>query len=364
MPTYYRYPEDPTGVNPDNLISGEVKTLSDRPLRIAVPEYAPFFTASLVVYDDLTQRPLIRNVDYRIPTISQEATLRYGLEVADVILIENTAVSPRVRYSYQAVGGDTQNNMTNLSQIFEAFVNDNRAIDWETGVYGKPTVFTPPPHGHYLSDVFGFEPLTFELERIAQAILLGNTPAYELLFKAIKAKTVTEAEIDQGAPVDKFLTLERLLYALDKFNFNAMTLTPEKDLVWNGKSLWFDLVANNASESTTYYWTIEHVGTTAADFTTSSGVVSMVNGKAQFMVQSVRDALAESEELFRVFVRKNSPTGHVLVKSRLLKMTRHDVFRRDHILEGMRTCCASSPRMKRTARTLAVNHGTWHAKFS
>ena len=93
MPTYYRYPEDLTGVNPDNLVVGEVVVLNDRPIRVAVPKYAPFFTKSLVVVDELTQRVLIKGADYTVPIINQEASLRTGEEIADAVLIENKDVS-------------------------------------------------------------------------------------------------------------------------------------------------------------------------------------------------------------------------------------------------------------------------------
>ena len=99
MPVYHRYPEDLTGVNPDNLVVGEVIVLNDRPIRVGVPKYAPFFSKSLVIIDELTQRTLIKGVDYRIPIISQEATLRVGEEIADAFLIENKDVSPNIRAS-------------------------------------------------------------------------------------------------------------------------------------------------------------------------------------------------------------------------------------------------------------------------
>ena len=124
MSAYYRYPEDPTGVNPDNLVSGEIHQLSNRPIRVAVPKYAPFFTDSLIVYDGLTQQPLVRGQDYKIPTISREATLRFGKEIADAILIENSNVSDEIRITYQVLGGVHQNNIDNIVNIYEQFVND------------------------------------------------------------------------------------------------------------------------------------------------------------------------------------------------------------------------------------------------
>lgn len=361
---YYRYPEDPTGSNPDNLVSGEIYQLSERPIRVAAPRYAPFFTESLIVYDDLSQQPLIRGQDYRIPMICREATLRFGKEIADAILIENPNVSNKIRITYQVLGGIHQNNIDNVVNIYEQFINDQRSVDWVTGIYGKPSEYPPSPHAHWLSDLFGFEPVTFQLERIAQAIQLGNTPAFEIMFEAMRNNIVSEEEIDRGLAVDKYLTLKQLIYAMDKFNFNSMSVKPNIRNVWNGGDLWFDLEANKIDDDVTYYWTIEHIGTSPEDFHSTSGLVHMVEGVGQFMVQTVRDRHAENNEEFRVLIRKQGVDGHILAKSRIITLARHDPFYQDRILEALRICCINSPRIKRTAKTHAVNRGQWRAPFN
>ena len=361
---YYRYPEDPTGSNPDNLVSGEVYQLNDRPVRVAVPKYAPFFTDSLIVYDGLTQQPLVRGQDYKIPTISREATLRFGKEIADAILIENSNVSSEIRITYQVLGGVHQNNIDNIVSIYEQFVNDQRSVDWISGVYGKPSEYPPSQHAHWLSDLFGFEPVTFQLERIAQAIQLGNSPAFEVMLEAMRNNIASNAEIDQGLPVDKYLTLKQLIYSMDKFNFNSMTVKPSVRDLWNGGDLWFDLEANNIEDAVTYYWTIEHISTSPKDFHSTSGLIQMVEGSGRFMVQTVRDRHAEDEEQFRVLIRKQGLEGHILAKSRIITLARHDPFYQDRILEALRICCINSPRIKRTAKTHAVNRGQWRAPFN
>ena len=47
-----RYPLDPTGVNPNNHITGEVRSLSAAQVRSVVPLYGPVFAESLVVHDN------------------------------------------------------------------------------------------------------------------------------------------------------------------------------------------------------------------------------------------------------------------------------------------------------------------------
>lgn len=364
MSTYHRYPEDPTGVNPDNLVSNELHNLNDRPVRVVVPKYAPFFSSSLVVFDNLMQRRLDLNVDYRVPVLLQEATLRYGREVGDAILIENSAVSAQVRISYQCVGGLIQNNITNIVDMYEAFINDTRRVNWVSGILGKPSEFPPGPHGHFLSDVFGFEPLAFQMERIAQAIELGNSPAFDAILQAMHDSIVSEAEIDMGAPVDKYITLDRLMYAMDKFNFNTTTLTPNGATMVNGASLWIEVAATNVPDRVMYYWTIEHEGTTTDDFVLNSGQVALLNGKGRFLVQAVRGARSEEDEMFRLVLRKHSVTGAPLLTSHEMTLQKHNSYYEDHILEAVRIEDLNSPRLTITAKTHAAHAGEWNAPFN
>jgi len=362
--TYSRYSEDPTGANPDNLVSPELHSLTNRKIRVIIPKYAPFFTKDLALYDNLTQRRLVAGTDYRIPVISREATLRYGLEVADAILIENTDVASQVRIGYQCVGGDIQNNIDNIVNIYESFLNDNRSVDWVTGLLGKPTEYPPSEHAHYLSEVFGFEPIVFELERIAQAITLGNAPAFEGILQAMKEQIVTEADIDSGKAVAKYMTLERMIYALDKFNFNTMTMTPNEVSLANGKSQWFEVAATNVADKVSYFWTIKHEGTMPADFAANSGNVSLVNGKGSFMIQVVKSQASENDETFRLELRKGGVLGHVLMTTPAMTLKGHSSYYDDRILEAVRIEDINSPRLRLTAKTHAAHKGAWNADFN
>jgi len=364
MTTLHRYALDPSGMNPNNFISGEVHLLSARAIRVAVPKYAPFFSDSVVVYDGVSMRRLDRNVDYRIPTISQELTLRYGQEIAESILIENQDISNSVRISYQALGGDHQNNIDNIVQIYEAWVNDNRSVDWNSGVFGKPNTFPPGPHPHYLADVFGFEPITFELERIAQAIGMANAQGYELLYQGLKNHTVTEDDVANGIVSDKYVSFERLLQALQCYNFNSIKLTPERQTIFNGKSFWVKVEASNAPLSEIYHWSVEHIGTESADFVVGSGIVTLTNGVGEFMVQAASTSQSEKDELFRLVLKRRNQDGVILMRSFPLTLVQHRSARRNRIIEGLIYPNTRSPRTRQSARVLAANRGLWHHTFS
>lgn len=181
-----RYPLDLTGVNPDNFVSGEIKTLAVRPVRAVVPSYGPFFNDdTLVVFDNTTGVQLIKNTDYKVTGLLQEATFKTGKEICEVILILNTNVSSQVRINYQSLGGLYQSNSTNLRNLWDTILQDTRPVDWES-IFDKPFEFPPSLHSHLLSDLYGFEPLVAAIERLRTALILGDVPAFELVLDQVR----------------------------------------------------------------------------------------------------------------------------------------------------------------------------------
>lgn len=361
MPTYIRYAEDFTGTNPDNLVSLEPHSLNNHPLRVAVTDHGPFFTESIAIYDAANNSPLTKGVDYTFPTISQELSLRTGKEIADAVLIRNQAVSSQIMITYQCVGGDFQNNVSNVVNMFEAFLNDNRLVDWVDGVKGKPGQFPPSPHPAWLADIYGFEPLVFELERIKQALELGNSAFFDALADWMMANIATEQEIDMGLPLKKFMSLERHLYALDKFNYNTITITPKVTTIRNGGSRWFTVKATNVPDNITYYWSIEHIDTDNDDFQALTGMVQLINGEGQFMIQAKRQLEPEDNETFRIFIRKNGPMGFKMAQTGILTLRNHDGSSSDKLIDAYTQCCLPRPGKRLTAKTNSVWRAYRHA---
>ncbi len=356
---YHRYALDPTGVNPDNLVAGEAHVLSDRPQRFLIPKHGPFFSDSVILYDADTGQRLVKRSDlteghYVIPLISQEATLKFGLEVADGILITDPLIARNVLVTYQSVGGNFQNNIANVANIFEAFLNDNRAIDWITGVYGKPNYYPPGPHPTHLIDIFGFESLTFVMERIYQAILLGQVPAYEMIFDALKNHRATKEDVDAGRVNDKLVPLDVLQYATQRYNYNQISLLPMEGRLKNGKSLWFDVYCTNAPSVDQLYWKIHHLTTSPDDFVLASGSVQLIKGHGRFMIQSILDRRSEGPERFQVHLCRGGPDRYTVLESYDFTIGEHTSFYQDRILEACRIPCINSPRVKRTPKIVGV----------
>ena len=353
-----RFALDETGTNPDNLVSGEVVQLTDRRYRCAVPRHAPFYVASLRVYDGVTLQPLTAS-QYSIPMISQEATLRMGQAVADSFIIEDETVASTVKITYQALGGLYQNNIANVVSIFETFLNDNRAIDWVTGVYGKPNEYPPTEHPHAVADLFGFEALTFVLEQIRQAILLGNTPAYEMIFEALSKNTVTLQEVADGETNKKLVPLDVLQLSNRLYNHNSFRLTPMVGSMKQDNVLPIRVEASwPQGEVDTIYWKIDHIDTSPLDFMINSGSLQLLRGVGTFNLQSMDMPDVADNRRFQINFNRGGVNKLELFRSFEILLKKNNEFS-VKILDAMITCCLNSPRLGKTPTVYSANRGVW-----
>ena len=353
-----RFALDETGTNPDNLVSGEVVQLTDRRYRCAVPRHAPFYVASLRVYDGVTQQPLTAS-QYSIPMISQEATLRMGQAVADSFIIEDETVASTVKITYQALGGLYQNNIANVVSIFETFLNDNRAIDWVTGVYGKPNEYPPTEHPHAVADLFGFEALTFVLEQIRQAILLGNTPAYEMIFESVTKNTAKLQDVVDGDTNQKLVPLNVLQLSNKLYNHNTFKLTPMVGSIIQNNVLPIQIEASWPQGAVdTLYWKIEHIDTTPLDFVINSGSVQLLRGIGTFNLQSLDVPNVEEDRRFQLVFYRGGINKLELFRSFEILLKKNNEFS-VKILDAMITCCMNSPRLGKTPTVYSSNRGVW-----
>lgn len=325
----HRYPLDPTGVNPDNAVIGEEHSLTVGSMyRALAPKYGPYFTDSLVIFDKATNQRLVRNTHYSCVELLQEATLKYGKEINQLILITDQNVSNTVSVDYQSLGGNYIYDASAIVNMYETAMNDQRDVDW-ANVNNKPFEFTPTLHNHLLRDVYGWEYMVIALERIRNAIVLSDVPEFEALIEWVKQRvksSATLADIDAGLPVDKFMTYEGFLYALDKHNFNTYNLEPNKTTIQQGTSVSFVLTSTNVPTGSVFYWTLEHINTDDTKFGGTSGIVNITNNRATFSVPVAPiDRLhIVPEGQFRVVVRRNGINGPIQVKSQVLTLPAFD----------------------------------------
>jgi len=99
-----------------------------------------------------------------------------------------------------------------------------------------------------------------------------------------------------------------------------LTLSPQAVTVSEGNSLSIN-VSTSAANSTVFYWTINHITTSDADFSAVSGSFMVSSGAATFAVAAVTDLIDETSETFTVSVRSGSVSGTVLATTNTLTVT-------------------------------------------
>jgi len=272
---------DITGGNINNKIVDEPHTLSNRPVRSIAPKLGPFFAESLIVKDGATQ--LQRGIDYQIVELHQEATLRYGKEIASVILIINRNVSSNVKITYQALGGHYTYSSAAIANLYQSVINDNRPVDW-SNVLNKPTEFNPTIHRHLLDDIFGFEPIVDYLERIKRAITLGQTTVVLEIIESLLAKFKTD-ELRNNLPNRKILQYDALLYFLSRRKIISNIWVDKKDsLLTKGTSVIIQADTSFYAPGTTLYWELYKPYQSIVLFTCKKGIFVANGGITEFSV--------------------------------------------------------------------------------
>lgn len=346
-----RYALDPTGTNPDNAVVGEVRSLNAVQVRAVVPKYGPFFTQNFQIWDHGTNRLLVKGVDFVIVELLQEATLRFNKEIAQLVLIINTAVSPQVRMNYQVLGGYYQNNVDGLVALYESVMADNRGVDW-SNVLNKPVEYPPALHQHMLSDVIGFEPVIVALERIRNAIVLSDVPAFEALMDWVRTRGLTPAEFDAGTGQDKFITFETLLHAIQSSSFNAITIDPPLSAVVVGRTYEIKLSSTNLPNNTALFWTVEHETSDNSDFSTTAGLVKMVRNRGSFFISALMEE-GEISKKFSIAIRTQGTDGPIIAM--LQDVTLRGVVvptGENSDLQLLASCCIMEPKININAKSM------------
>lgn len=183
-PIVIRYDLDRTGKSPNNRVAPEPHELVNRQIRPIAPLYGPFFAEGLVVRDALTNQPLTRGTDYKLSELYVTATMDLGKEIYALILITNRTVSSKVEIEYQTVGGEYSYNSWAIVNLINKLNLDNRPVSWPN-IIGKPDDYNPSPHAHDPGDKFGMEYEVQALNRIADAILLGDRASHDEILSYI-----------------------------------------------------------------------------------------------------------------------------------------------------------------------------------
>lgn len=196
MPVTPPFEEDLLGTNPNNRISNEEFNIPVSPSavnRIIIPRHGPFFAESAVLISSNLgiNTILSRGTDFEFiepSTAAWKAT--GGKEIFLGVVVKNNALPPTFSFSYNTIGGLYAFDARSLHDMLNAILNSpaNQSVNWETNILNKPVVFTPTPHLQSLDSIYGFGPLTVALERVSNAISIGNAPALQNVIDYFNAR--------------------------------------------------------------------------------------------------------------------------------------------------------------------------------
>lgn len=177
-----RYPYDPTGKSPDNLVRGEVHDIPPLTQRIIATRYGAFYKDSLIVTHK--GKTLTLNQDYELAGFYQEATAEVGQDVYVLIYFTNEDIIGDVELTYQIVGGDFTGIWETVQSYIDVLLVDPRKPRWDD-VINKPQLYAPKEHFHSIDDVYGIDILIPILEEIRYAIGKVNTMALTSVYEKL-----------------------------------------------------------------------------------------------------------------------------------------------------------------------------------
>lgn len=177
MPNNTRFNVDLTGVNINNKVLNEPHVLANRVYRSIAPTYGPYYTESLVVVDGSTNATLVRDTHYKCLDVVGIPTAQSGKEICTIIVVIDQSINSNTLITYQALGGQYERTHEAIKLLVDNLLTDNRPVSWPN-ILNRDTEFTPSHHLHRVGDAIGFEYVTVELERLKNAILLGDEIAH------------------------------------------------------------------------------------------------------------------------------------------------------------------------------------------
>ena len=179
LPPIIQYPLDLEGSSPTNKIVGERREITANNTRAFVPKAGPFYTSSFTIINVDTGLALKPVDDYVLAQPFSQASLRSGKDVQCAVVIKSNAPMT-VEISYQVVGGEYSWNLKALADLILQLDLDERPVKWGS-ILGRPTAYPPAPHIHDIGDSYGWEYVVWQLERITNAILVGDEASHDEL---------------------------------------------------------------------------------------------------------------------------------------------------------------------------------------
>lgn len=204
--TLTEYPFDPTGLKPENKITGEqhiLTTVNEKHYRKIVPRWAPFFQAGLKVRGrrpDGTIKNFVEGVDFYLGhhfLSASRATAKpiYG----SINILDDTFIGTIIIDQYNTLGGDWTQDENKIAQIVADQLYNPRIVSWEY-VVDVPYSFPVINHEYDIVDMVGMAQVVAELNLIAKSISdTGDSGLLVHLADKNNPHSVTKAQVGLGS---------------------------------------------------------------------------------------------------------------------------------------------------------------------
>ena len=168
---------DLTGKSPANFIQGEQHSIGVGANRLITPVFGAFFKEGMVLKDGSSFLP-IDSSKYLLLDFDAKASMLTGKEVYASIVVTDPTVVSDIALDYQAFGGPASRNRSGLMSLLASRVNSSGTMDWEL-VTDKLDKYPPAEHKMLLAHLYGMEYVVAGVDRLKDAITIGNSAVYD-----------------------------------------------------------------------------------------------------------------------------------------------------------------------------------------
>lgn len=198
-----RYPYDPTGRSPDNLVRTERHVVTIDGNNVFFPRYGAYFNDSLVVKQG--EKTLVLNQDYQLSFFWQDATIQVGKPISLAFNFINDKIIGEIQIDYQVVGGEWAGSVEAIEQLKQNPPDKHRNVFWDE-VIGKPEAWQPTRHIHHVNDVYGLTPLVLAIEEMKRSLENQSVLKLKSVYdRFLKLKQYVEANIANSDDVGQAL---------------------------------------------------------------------------------------------------------------------------------------------------------------
>lgn len=225
--TINKYVFDTTGVNVNNLITGEIHYIPRQRNHAVVLKAGIFYTDSVVVTHLESGNELVLDVDYRILSLNEEVVQITNKSACGFLYFMVPDFYGTVSVTYQAVGGRFESHINTIQQELATLKVADGTVSFYD-IIDRPVRFPPSPHLHTVNDLYGFEDLIDAVDNLSTVVSNSDNSALSQ-FSMQQLATTNAINNVMGLLNDPDGVQERLLGLTNKTTALELALTNAMD---------------------------------------------------------------------------------------------------------------------------------------